>query len=91
MLAEQACYLPLSSDGLPIIGQLGAPGVYIATGHSCWGILNGPATGLGLAELIVHGAARSVDLRAFSPARLARELSKPAAAAAAGSAAASKR
>lgn len=68
--AQQACYLPLSPDGLPIIGAIpGTSGVYLATGHSCWGILNGPATGLALAELIVHGRSSSVDLDEFDPAR----------------------
>lgn len=47
--ANQACYLPSSSDGLPVIGQIpGLQGAYIATGHSCWGILNAPATGAAL-------------------------------------------
>src|SRR5207245_2851516 len=40
------------------------------TGHGPWGILNAPATGLALAELIADGAASLVDLRAFDPARL---------------------
>jgi hypothetical protein len=34
-------------------------------------MLNAPATGQALAELIVAGAASSVDLRPFDPARLA--------------------
>jgi glycine/D-amino acid oxidase-like deaminating enzyme len=34
-------------------------------------MLNAPATGQALAELIVDGAASSVDLRPFDPARLA--------------------
>jgi glycine/D-amino acid oxidase-like deaminating enzyme len=68
--AQQACFLPLSPDGVPVIGPVpGVAGAYVATGHSCWGILNGPATGLAVAELLAHGEARSVDLRAFSPAR----------------------
>jgi hypothetical protein len=33
-------------------------------------MLNAPATGLALAELIVDGTASSVDLRPFDPARL---------------------
>lgn len=41
----------------------------IATGHSCWGILNSPATGAALAELIVDGKASIVDLTPFDPAR----------------------
>ena len=45
-------------------------GAYVATGHGPWGMLNAPATGLALAELIADGAASLVDLRAFDPARL---------------------
>jgi len=73
VLKEQSCFLPCTDDGLPLIGAVPGvdKGLYIATGHSCWGILNGPATGLGIAELIVEGQARSVDLTAFDPARYA--------------------
>jgi glycine/D-amino acid oxidase-like deaminating enzyme len=45
-------------------------GAYVATGHSVWGILNAPATGEAMAELIVDGSARTIDLGAFDPARL---------------------
>ena len=70
---QQACYLPCSDDGLPLIGRVpGLPNCYLATGHSCWGILNAPATGEALAELIIDGEPRSSSLRAFDPARLAR-------------------
>jgi glycine/D-amino acid oxidase-like deaminating enzyme len=68
---RQACYRPVADDGLPLIGPIpGAPGAYVATGHGPWGMLNAPATGLALAELIADGAAKSVDLRPFDPARL---------------------
>jgi glycine/D-amino acid oxidase-like deaminating enzyme len=71
VLARQACYRPITRDGLPLIGPVaGVEGAYIATGHSVWGILNAPATGKAMAELIIDGAARSVDLSAFDPARL---------------------
>ena len=40
-------------------------------GHSCWGILNGPATGLVMAELIAEGTASSIDIRRLDPQRLA--------------------
>jgi glycine/D-amino acid oxidase-like deaminating enzyme len=54
-----------------LIGPVaGVEGAYLATGHSVWGILNAPATGEAMAELIIEGAARSVDLSAFDPARL---------------------
>ena len=54
-----------------MIGAIpGARGAYVATGHSVWGILNAPATGEAVAELILDGAARAVDLSSFDPARL---------------------
>src|SRR4051794_19517457 len=64
IVARQACYRPVTQDGLPLIGQIpGLSGAYVATGHSVWGVLNAPATGEALAELIVDGAATSSDLR----------------------------
>jgi glycine/D-amino acid oxidase-like deaminating enzyme len=68
---QQACYRPVTEDGLPLIGRVpGVAGAYVATGHGPWGMLNAPGTGLALAELITEGAASSVDLSAFEPARL---------------------
>lgn len=67
----QACYRPITADGVPLLGNVpGVRGAYIATGHSCWGILNAPASGLAMAELLIDGAAHSVDLTAFDPQRL---------------------
>lgn len=75
--AEQACILPCSEDDVPIIGEVpGVEGCYVATGHSCWGILNGPATGAAMAELILDGRASIVDLSRFSPARFASAVKK---------------
>jgi glycine/D-amino acid oxidase-like deaminating enzyme len=66
----QACYRPITEDGLPFLGRVpGVQGAYIATGHSCWGILNAPASGLAMAELIVDGRASSIDLTPFDPQR----------------------
>jgi glycine/D-amino acid oxidase-like deaminating enzyme len=46
MTKMQACHLPISVDGEPLIGRHPkVSGAYIATGHGCWGILNAPATG----------------------------------------------
>lgn len=71
IVARQACYRPVARDGLPLIGKVpGVAGAYVATGHSVWGVLNAPATGEAMAELIVDGAARTSDLRPFDPARL---------------------
>ena len=70
ILARQACYRPVTPHGLPLIGPVpGTKGAFVATGHSVWGILNAPATGEALAEVIVEGAAGTVDLAPFAPRR----------------------
>ena len=71
IVARQACFRPVTQDGLPLIGPVpGLKGVYVATGHSVWGILNAPATGEAVADMLLDGAARKVDLSPFDPARL---------------------
>ena len=72
VVEQTACLRPLSADGLPLIGAVpGLAGAYVATGHGRKGILLAPATGQALAELIVDGRARCVDLAPFAPARFA--------------------
>lgn len=71
VIAAQACYRPVTTDSIPLIGPV--PGVdraYIATGHNVWGMLNAPATGEAMAELIVDGETAAVDLTPFGPGRL---------------------
>ena len=71
VLASQACYRPVTQDGLPLIGVVpGVRGAYVATGHGVWGILNAPATAEALAELMLDGAAGTIDLSPFDPSRL---------------------
>jgi len=71
VMARQACFRPVTQDGLPLIGKVpNTAGAYVATGHNVWGILNAPATGEALAELIANGVARSTDLTPFDPIRL---------------------
>jgi glycine/D-amino acid oxidase-like deaminating enzyme len=71
IIARQACFRPVTQDGLPLIGRVpGGEGAYIATGHSVWGILNAPATGEALAQLVANGVAQTTDLTPFDPARL---------------------
>jgi glycine/D-amino acid oxidase-like deaminating enzyme len=71
IVARQACFRPVTEDGLPLIGAVpGVDGAYVATGHSVWGMLNAPATGEAMAELILDGQARRVDLAPFAPGRL---------------------
>jgi glycine/D-amino acid oxidase-like deaminating enzyme len=73
IIAEQACFRPMTRDYLPLIGRVPrTDGAYIATGHNVWGILNAPATGEALSELIVDGTARTVNLAPFDPRRLLR-------------------
>ena len=70
VIARQGCFRPVTADGVPLIGPVpGVPGAYVATGHGPWGILNAPATGEMLAEMILDGAARTVDAGPFSVAR----------------------
>ena len=60
IIARQACFRPVTEDGLPLIGKVPQiEGAYVATGHSVWGILNALATGEAVAELIADGVARS--------------------------------
>ena len=76
----------LFRDGDPCIGAVpGIAGLFMAAGHSCWGILQvpfllhslkkllsiekGPATGEALAQLILYGKADTVDITSFDPAR----------------------
>jgi glycine/D-amino acid oxidase-like deaminating enzyme len=71
IIARQACFRPVTQDGLPLIGKVPqSDGAYVATGHSVWGILNGPATGEALAELIAEGVSPTLDLTPFAPSRL---------------------
>src|SRR5262249_24076744 len=71
IIARQACFRPVTEDGLPLIGRVPrSEGLFVATGHNVWGILNSPATGEALAELIADAASSHVDLAPFDPIRL---------------------
>ena len=71
IVARQACFRPVTEDGLPLIGAVpGVDGAYVATGHSVWGMLNAPATGEAMSELILDGRAGQVELAPFAPGRL---------------------
>ena len=59
IIARQACFRPVTQYGLPLIGKMPQlDRAYVAAGHKLWGILNAPATGEALAELIDDGAPR---------------------------------
>jgi glycine/D-amino acid oxidase-like deaminating enzyme len=71
IIARQACFRPVTRDGLPLIGKVPqTEGAYVATGHGVWGILNAPATAEALTGLIADGVASSTDLTPFDPTRL---------------------
>ncbi|KAK7426068.1 hypothetical protein QQZ08_007378 [Neonectria magnoliae] len=69
--AKQACYLPrhmrFGQEGGPLLGRTTVPGVWVAAGHTCWGIQNGPGTGKLMAEFVFDGAATSADVEKLDP------------------------
>jgi glycine/D-amino acid oxidase-like deaminating enzyme len=74
VLTRNACFRPICADALPVMGEApGVTGAYVASGHNCWGILNAPASGAAMAELISEGESTCVDLRPFTPARFSVE------------------
>lgn len=61
----------LTPDQRPVLGPAGPDGFYLDCGHSGTGFKTAPAVGLGMAELILDAAARSVDLSPFTLERFA--------------------
>lgn len=54
--ARQACYLPsVVGSNAPLVGPTGVTGLWLAAGHTCWGINNGPATGKIMSEFVFDG------------------------------------
>ncbi|KAA8643295.1 NAD(P)/FAD-dependent oxidoreductase [Aspergillus tanneri] len=69
VLTRQACYLPNveAVRGGPLVGHAGTKGLYIAAGHTCWGIQNAPGTGKLISEFVFDGAAKSADIESLDP------------------------
>ncbi|KAF2478689.1 fad NAD binding oxidoreductase [Neohortaea acidophila] len=67
--ARQACYLPnnTAGTGSPLVGHAGTKGLYIAAGHTCWGIQNAPGTGLLMSEFVFDGEAKSSKAKGLDP------------------------
>ncbi|KAI1180880.1 FAD dependent oxidoreductase [Nemania sp. FL0916] len=69
--AKQACYMPRhmrrGQESTPIVGGTAVQGLWVAAGHTCWGIQNGPATGKLMSEFIFEGAAKSADVAELDP------------------------
>jgi D-amino-acid dehydrogenase len=59
---------PLSTDGMPLVGETRTPGVFVAGGHGMWGVTLGPVTGHLLAERIATGKTPP-ELRPLDPSR----------------------
>lgn len=59
---------PAPSDSLPLIGEIGASGVFAGFGHHHIGLTAGPKTGRILAGLI-SGERQNIDLSAYDPQR----------------------
>jgi hypothetical protein len=69
-LVSQVCFLPVNvGTSRPAIGAL-APRLWVAAGHSVWGILQAPATGEALAAAVLGCTAvvdGSCDIEPFKP------------------------
>ncbi len=62
----------VSPDARPILGELAAAqGLYVACGFTGMGFKLSPAIGVVMSELVLEGAARTVDITAFRPSRFA--------------------
>ena len=62
----------MTPDARPLLGQVtGVEGLYICAGFSGMGFKISPAIGLVMSELILDGAATTVDISAFRPTRFA--------------------
>ncbi|CEJ59521.1 hypothetical protein PMG11_08143 [Penicillium brasilianum] len=65
---RQACYLPNCESGRgPLVGLTHTKGLYLAAGHTCWGIQNGPGTGKLMSEFVFDGEAKSAKIASLDP------------------------
>ncbi len=64
-------YDGITPDQHPILGAAGPDGFYLDCGHSGTGFKTAPAVGLCMAELILDGQARTVDISPYAPGRFA--------------------
>jgi sarcosine oxidase subunit beta len=68
----------MSPDRHAILGEApGCENLYLANGSSGHGVMHAPALGQLLAEIIVHGRARSLDAHALRPSRFAEGDANP--------------
>jgi len=68
-----AGFYEVTPDDNPLIGWIeDVEGLAVAAGFSGHGFMHGPAVGRCMAELLLDGESRSVDIRAFAPSRFRR-------------------
>ena len=70
--SDQGGYDGITPDLRAILGQVGPEGFYAQCGFSGTGFKIAPAVGLCMAELIVDGEAKTVDITPFDPNRFER-------------------
>src|SRR5207248_10240885 len=69
----------MSPDHHALLGAApGCDNLFLCNGSSGHGVMHSPALGQLLAEIIVHGEARSLDVRALRPSRFAERHPNPA-------------
>ena len=64
-------YDGITPDQHPILGAAGPDGFYLDCGHSGTGFKTAPAVGRCMAELILDGQAKTVDISLYGPGRFA--------------------
>jgi sarcosine oxidase subunit beta len=62
-------YDGITPDQHPILGAAGPEGYYLDCGHSGTGFKTAPAIGLCMAELILDGVSKTVDISPLAPSR----------------------
>jgi sarcosine oxidase, subunit beta len=68
--AGWAGFYEITPDDNPALGYVdGVDGLIVAAGFSGHGFMQGPAIGKCISELVMDGAARTVDISPFSPGR----------------------
>lgn len=61
-------FRPSTPDSVPLIGEIGATGIYTGFGHQHVGLTAGPKTGRLIAQMI-DGATPNMDMAPYAPAR----------------------
>lgn len=70
VLRGWAGFYEVTPDDNPLLGHVpDLDGFIVAAGFSGHGFMQGPAIGLAIAELVIDGSTRTIDLSAFRPSR----------------------